>query len=183
MFFEEIYISRVKSIPICIWRQFACATIAYRDKLACDNNSTYRVYSNVCQCSVEQCRAVSYNTAFPLVLKVTPWKTNGAIGNPLPHWISHTPLEIQPPQKSNGVSEFQWISRLMCSIGIPIPHRNSKHTMNNYFSPLEIQWVFHSFVMDGQRNEHSKTNIDFKSVKIHLGSLENRCPLKPLSCL
>ena len=122
-------------------------------------------------------------TAFPLVLKVTPWKTNGAIGNPLPHWISHTPLEIQPPQKSNGVSEFQWISRLMCSIGIPIPHRNSKHTMNNYFSPLEIQWVFHSFVMDGQRNEHSKTNIDFKSVKIHLGSLENRCPLKPLSCL
>ena len=118
-----------------------------------------------------------------LVLKVTPWKTNGAIGNPLPHWISHTPLEIQPPQKSNGVSEFQWISRLMCSIGIPIPHRNSKHTMNNYFSPLEIQWVFHSFVMDGQRNEHSKTNIDFKSVKIHLGSLENRCPLKPLSCL
>ena len=115
-------------------------------------------------------------TAFPLVLKVTPWKTNGAIGNPLP-------LEIQPPQKSNGVSEFQWISRLMCSIGIPIPHRNSKHTMNNYFSPLEIQCVFHSFVMDGQRNEHSKTNIDFKSVKIHLGSLENRCPLKPLSCL
>ena len=148
--------------------------------MAISGNVLFRVLTGA---SAAPCLEPYRGTAFPLVLKVTPWKTNGAIGNPLPHWISHTPLEIQPPQKSNGVSEFQWISRLMCSIGIPIPHRNSKHTMNNYFSPLEIQWVFHSFVMDGQRNEHSKTNIDFKSVKIHLGSLENRCPLKPLSCL
>ena len=113
----------------------------------------------------------------PLGKPMGPLEIPYPIGFLIPHWKSN------PPQKSNGVSEFQWISRLMCSIGIPIPHRNSKHTMNNYFSPLEIQWVFHSFVMDGKRNEHSKTNIDLKSVKIHLGSLENRCPLKPLSCL
>ena len=41
----------------------------------------------------------------------------------IPHWKS------SPPGNSNGVLELQWVSVMVCPIGIPIPHEISNDPM------------------------------------------------------